>query len=204
MDLSAAFLGLLQRGLTTMEAQINTRADGATWTPTLAAHLQAQYVPHTREEIPGADSGNWTVPSGVHIFWLSMVGQGGSGSNGGSAGVLFRLPILTTPGATFAYNVPGINPGTTNAGGASTTFGGYEAGGGKGSGGDGDQGIAGGLCTVAPAGFYVIGSPTGRSDYRLRSTVFGFGATDVAPAGYGGGGSATYPNGGPGLLALEY
>jgi hypothetical protein len=205
MDLSAAFLGLLQRSLNTMESLIATRADGASWTPALAAKLQTHYVPHPRVEIPGAATGTWTVPAGVSIIWLSMVGQGGSGIGGARAGLLYRFPILTEPGATFDYVVPGRSVLTTGDGGP-TYFGDYGIDGGA----DSDSQLLKGeplkLTKTIPPAFIVEGT-SGQSsgDEWIRGTPFGLGGTATEPAGYGGGGGAAPNNyGGPGLIVIEY
>ncbi len=102
-------------------------------------------------------SGNWTVPTGVTVADVIMIGGGQAGGrglssssgNGGYGGEVLKLHGVTvTPGAVHAAVIGAGGVGTTEAGmavGGNTTFLGYTAYGGNTPNAKGEKGSRGGV-----------------------------------------------------------
>jgi hypothetical protein len=164
--------------------------------------------------IDAAGAGNFTVPVGVTVLEVELVGGGGGGGgtdpqcNGGGGGGYVYKRMTVTPGDVVAYVVGAAGTASTggNAGnGGDTTFGALTAGGGKGgdatlgaggtaSGGDlnipGENGAYGG--GVLSSGTTRAGGGSGRG---MGRGGFVNGANFPA-TGYGGGGHGDTDAGG--------
>lgn len=169
-------------------------------------------------------SGNFTVPSGITVAWVTAVGGGGGGAGGdstekggggGGGGVVLNYPISVTPGNTYNV-VVGIN-GTAGANVAPGGVGGDSyvtgdigitvTGGGGGGGQPGYPGDGGGGGSCNTNGCYngIVGN-NGTLSYGADSGghIFGVGATGTgsenpapsATVGYGGGGMGHRSGGG--------
>jgi hypothetical protein len=155
-------------------------------------------------------AGNFTVPVGVYLLDVELVGGGGGGGGsvtaaGGGGGGYISKQMAVAPAAVIAYSVGAGGTASTgsNAGdGGDTTFGALTAGGGKG--GDGNKGaggtaIGGDINCPGRNGDFAgaILSQTGIANGGDAGHGMGFGAwlnANVSPTtpqpatGYGGGG----------------
>lgn len=155
-------------------------------------------------------SGNWTVPAGVYVVWITAIGGGGAGSTvatttpgggGGGAGEYqVRVPYYVTPGASIAYAVGAKGVGVTTAGtganGGLTSFGPYSLAGGHGGASSGVGGQGGGR--LAGAGG-ATGAPGGAGANATTEGVF----TSAGASG-GGGGSTVSAVSGAGGACEEF
>ena len=132
-------------------------------------------------------SGTWTVPSGVYLVGVTLIGAGGGGGGsakagtsgnvqeggGGGGGACTQFTIDVVPGDSFSYTV-----GTGGAGGAGTTtqvlYYGYQ----------GETGSAGGATTFGS--YYVNGGSGGGGGAIVSSS-----RADGAGGAGGSGGSST-------------
>jgi hypothetical protein len=156
-------------------------------------------------------SGTFSVPSGVSVVDVLVVGGGGSGGyqhagGGGAGGLVFRPAFPVTPGGTVSVTVgcggagaPGSQPTYPNRNGQDSVFGTLTAkGGGQGGSGcqadnpssnrcgpgvagDGGSGGGSGYCTSYPCGGSAT-QPTQPGD----SGAYGFGNNGGASTGSGG------------------
>ena len=72
-------------------------------------------------------NGNFVVPQGVSLVWITGCGGGGGGASNGGGGAagnqVINFPISVTPGETIAVTIGG--GGGSGAAGGNTTFGSY-------------------------------------------------------------------------------
>lgn len=168
----------------------------------------------TKSQEYTSGSGNWSVPSGVSLVEVTMIGGGGGGQSdntsspgkpsGGSGEYCLRVPLIVTPGGTVAYSVgaggaggtAGINAGLASAG--DTTFGPLTARGAIGSTsnsqrgtGGGYGGGAGGAGAPPNLGTYETMYWTGGNSGSGISTAPANGTTGARSCGNAGGAGGT-------------
>lgn len=112
----------------------------------------------TKVEITAPGAGNWLVPAGITLVWVTLVGAGGGGqgsagagqpAGGGGGQTWHRIPWVVTPGANVPYTVGlggvGASAGNNGTGGGNTLWDGFlTAYGGTGGGSTGAAGANGG------------------------------------------------------------
>jgi hypothetical protein len=178
-----------------LDATISSRADGSVFTSTVAARIDANISTAGRQlkkQVWTSGSGNWTVPTGVHVVYVSGCGGGGGGGSGnasssvdagggggGGAAAGHRVPLHVVPAASVAYAV-----GAAGTGGAAGA----------------NDGVAGGASTFGPVNF--AGGAGGQRGNIAQQTPGGAGGTVFAslplpiavPGGAGGDGAAASPS----------
>jgi len=145
-------------------------------------------------------TGTWTVPDGVYLIDLLVVGggggrggagYGGSGGGGGAGGLIYLEGVAVTPGQTYNYAVgEGGQAGSTSNGsnGDNSSFGSYTANGGGGGGLSGTYTGRNGGCGGG-GGFGASNLAGGSRTQPVETGNYG---------NNGGGGNSSYPGGGGG------
>lgn len=161
-------------------------------------------------------SGTWTVPNGVTIVWVRIVGGGGSGgasqsgSSGGSGGYV-EGPLAVSGSLSFTIGAGGSGVGQPSAGspGFSTVVGGMTAGGGNGGGFcNGSAGAGGGAGGTASGGTFNSVGNSGQFCVDATSNVINGTTTPSMLGSSAGAGSAGASNtslaGKPGEMILNW
>jgi hypothetical protein len=167
---------------------------------------------------PGTYS--WTVPNGVTLIWVTIVGGGGGGGGGsssssggyggggGGGGIIYHLPLKVSPGKTLTITVgAGGNGGAVDyngANGGNSQITGDDlglnpiayGGGGGGAGTSNAYGSGGPGGTIRPFVYSGIGSKGGDGYYAPNNSYYTNGGNSLGLGGGSNGGTGAYGGGG--------